>query len=61
MGKKSAAHSGRDRLRLDALGGNEPRVCPAAAADLYLLAGGGALEVVAEVIAEHVTADFDGC
>jgi hypothetical protein len=44
---------------LGRLGRHEPRVRAAAAADADLVAGGGAFEVVAEVVAELVAADID--
>lgn len=53
------SRSGGGQLGLGGLGRHEPRVWTAAAADADLVAGGGALEVVAEVVAELVAADVD--
>jgi hypothetical protein len=54
------ARSSSGERRLSRLGGHEPGVGSSATADPNLVAGGGALEVVAEVVAELVAADVDG-
>ena len=53
------AQSGGGQLGLGGLGGDEARVRSTSAADPDLVAGGGTLEVVAEVVAELVAADVD--
>jgi hypothetical protein len=52
--------SGGGQLGLGGLGRHEAGVRSAAAAYPDLVAGGGAFEVVAEVVAELVAADVDG-
>jgi hypothetical protein len=51
--------SGGGQLGLRGFGGHESGVGSASAADSDLVAGGGAFEVVAEVVAELVAADVD--